>query len=831
MWLKKMKPLFGWLVLLVTASAVATVVPEEVADVIKVDACKQYDLVDPFIGTGGFGWWGYGALSPAAQVPHGAMRLGPDTTSTTFDGGNQHYSGYYYDDDIIRAFSHTHVVGGAIRDWGTFGLMPIRLTNEGQLPRHDLPTRVGAFKSRFWWSLFKKTSEFARPGHYHVHLDKPQVSVDLLAISTHAGIHKYLFKATPLSDRIAPGFVLDMCQFSGLSVNFFSDSRCAEGSMAINDAGDGFTGSVRITGTFTRSIWVHIYGEIKTSRPAESNNVVDKEWLVCNGITASCTASHTGTVEDGILYAVNKLGATHGRTDFEIEIAVGISFIDVDHAKNNLIHSLGGRDIVTQFELMRQTTATLWCDSLESLDMSTLDGDEMLSKMLYSAVYHSRISPTSYTEVGGEYVGADKVVHNGTSDRLRAYGDHMLESPNSYNYYSDLSLWDTFRTLHPFLLLIDEDTAVGIARSTADITIAQGAFPRWVMAANEANCMIGNSGSALILEAVKAGFGDEIDVKSVQQALQKQSTEYMVLNNRPDVDFYNSQGYVSVEGDARGPALTMTNAFDDYILAGISTVVGANDDAAAALNRSMNYKNVFSQDREYICPRSTSGEWLCVDNPQQYRYWSNYVEGSSLHWTYFVPHDPKGLISLFKSQESFVAHLDEFMRKSIEFEEEVGPMAPNQYFWVGNEHDALSPWLFNFGPNCTKTQYYTRLATHLSFSDRADGIPGNDDYGATSTWLLFASLGLFPQSGTTNYLIGSPRVSGATVRLRHYRGHMSTLDVITYDNSAENVYVSKLLVNGQEYNEAIIDRSVLVDVKGCKLEYYMSKEPISGLCS
>jgi putative alpha-1,2-mannosidase len=144
--------------------------------------------------------------------------------------------------------------------------------------------------------------------------------------------------------------------------------------------------------------------------------------------------------------------------------------------------------------------------------------------------------------------------------------------------------------------------------------------------------------------------------------------------------------------------------------------------------------------------------------------------------------------------------------------------------------------------------------THLSFSNTPHGIPGNEDYGAMASWVAFASLGtnvgvthlilqglvifygfyflgLFPQAGTTNYLIGSPRVDRASLKLKHFRGDYSSLDIVTYDNSAENVYVSRLLVNGVEHNTPFIDRSVLVADGGCKLEFYMSSVPQSGLCS
>lgn len=460
-----------------------------------------------------------------------------------------------------------------------------------------------------------------------------------------------------------------------------------------------------------------------------------------------------------------------------------------------------------------------------------LVGDDEIVPMLTSANYRSRLSPTIYTESGGLYFAVDQTVHNVTKERLEKYGDHQVASPVSYEFFSDFSFWDSFRTQHPWLLLLNEDLAVGIARSTAEITSLQGAFPRWMMANHEGSCMIGNSGSALVLEAIGSGLGQEFDVSVIQKALQLQSTKPVPLNGRSGVDFYMTHGYVSQEDNDAGASHTMTNAYDDFLLAGISNYVGATDDAAAARNRSKNYENVFSRDREFVCPRLASGEFKCADNPAQLiRTWPYFVEGDALHWTYFAPHDPVGLVSLFKSPQSFDAKLQEFFAKAEPFTEAIGNIAPNPYFWAGNEHDSFAPFMFNFGPNCTRTQYWSRKTTHLSFSNTPHGVPGNEDYGAMATWLLFASLGIFPQAGTTNFMVGSPRIDHASLQIKHYRGLTSTLEIITYDNSPTNVFVAKLLVNGQEYNKPVIDRSVLTAKGGCKLEFFMQSSPLSGLC-
>ena len=152
------------------------------------------------------------------------------------------------------------------------------------------------------------------------------------------------------------------------------------------------------------------------------------------------------------------------------------------------------------------------------------------------------------------------------------------------------------------------------------------------------------------------------------------------------------------------------------------------------------------------------------------------------------------------------------------------------YIFQGNEVDHFSVWLFNYGSQCTLAQYWSRALTHLHFSNSPHGVPGNEDYGAMASWLLFSSLGLFPRAGSADFMVGSPRVKEASLQLEHLNGDTSTLEIITENNSAENVYVSSLLVNGEEYHSAIIDRSVLMNPKGCNLKFVMSSVPESSLC-
>lgn len=360
-------------------------------------------------------------------------------------------------------------------------------------------------------------------------------------------------------------------------------------------------------------------------------------------------------------------------------------------------------------------------------------------------------------------------------------------------------------------------------------------------------CMVGLHGASIALEGCLSGFSDEFDLLAIQQMLLNQDTLPWPKNQRTDLDFYLSNGYVSAESDEAAAALTLTYAFDDYVLAGLSKCVNDMTTHDSSLKRSQNYRNIFSS-KEYACPRSTTGEFLCPDNPIGPKSWQSFIEGylipvshlllnlfllfqgNTLHWTPFVIHDPLGLISLYESHEDFDLQLESFFVNHIEYHNKFGSAVPNPYYWAGNEVTSFSVWLFNYGDKCTLTQYWSRNITHLHFSSTPHGVPGNEDYGAMASWVLLASIGIYPQASTTNYLIGSPRVKEARLTLEHLDGAVSYLEILTYNNSDENVYVEKLLVNGQAHTSTVIDRTVLSASSGCKLEFFMTSTPVSSLC-
>ena len=190
------------------------------------------------------------------------------------------------------------------------------------------------------------------------------------------------------------------------------------------------------------------------------------------------------------------------------------------------------------------------------------------------------------------------------------------------------------------------------------------------------------------------------------------------------------------------------------------------------------------------------------------------------------------MIKLFDSPEDFKNTLENFTQQHIAYHEKFGSVVPNPYYWAGNEVDIMSIWFFN-ELDCTRTQYWIRSILPMHFHTTPNGLPGNDDYGSMSAYILMSSLGIYPLPGQSKYFLGSPSVSNAKIQIPRLDkpGSFGTLEIVAHDNSQYNVYISKLLVNGVEHTSPYIEHADLISGGNSKLEFFMTADPASGLCS
>ena len=808
------------------------------ADGLK-SSCPNH-LVSPFIGTTGLGY-GSGQLSPSAQLPRSALRLGPDTTSSVVDLFYRHCSGYSHNDTLVRAFSHTELVGAGIPDFGNFGIMPTT---------DKLLASECSKKRKAWYSSYDKEKETAGPGYYSTFLNDPGVQVNLLAVGNFAGIHSYQWQSEKTGHK--PALVLDFCHGATETISNDPD-HCQEAKVVFSEDNRQFNASIQFKGDLSKDIiGMHLHANIigTTGSKMTRSSCADKMSkgnLCFNSTDAMEVNSATGTLFTRL--SMDTFPEAEGK-DKHMIVQVALSFIDIDQAVINY------NDVFTHartFSEWKDKVDLIWCEELSRVYFESSDQD--LLTQLYTANYRSLLGPTQYSEVGGLYMGLDKRVHNAKSERE----DELQAGIASFEFYSDLSLWDTFRTHMPWLLLTRPDVHVGILRSMVEMTSQTGAFPKWPLASVETNCMVGKHGMACFAESVLSGYGKYYKLDAIEPIVFNE-TASLESEARVNNDFYLKNGYVALEDNNKAASLTLTYAFDDYSAAIIENYAGNVEASNDSKKRSLNYQQIFVNESQLMCPRSLDGTSMCPGGSTWKDSKDFYVEGDAEQWRYFAPHDIEGLKSLFSSPQMFEKTLLDFFSKHVEYDNRFGNAAPNPYFWAGNEVDLLTPFLFNLG-NCTYTQYWTREVLNMHFSSNPNGLPGNDDYGTTSAFFLFASLGLYPQAGTSRFFVSSPAVDYARVEINDILSHTDDwmsenvnnkeennedithiLEIIVHNGSndygVKNVYVSKLLLNSIEINTPFVERELLLpntansdQITHTKLEFFMSSEAKSGLCA
>jgi len=270
--------------------------------------------------------------------------------------------------------------------------------------------------------------------------------------------------------------------------------------------------------------------------------------------------------------------------------------------------------------------------------------------------------------------------------------------------------------------------------------------------------------------------------------------------------------------------LTLSYAFDDWAISNIAKALGEQSIAEEFTHRSKYYKNVWSNG--FFCPRTVNNTFDCPNAITALDFFDKrYVEGDAWHYRFFVPGDIEGMIELFGGKEKFIEQLDIFVHRS-----EFYPLfvLPNPYYWAGNEHDLLSIWLFNSAGRPDKTQMYSRWMLQHVYSTEADGLPGNDDYGTMSAWLIFASIGIYPRAGSSEYFVGSPVFERVSIP----RKNNCTLTVVAKNYGEHNIYVHQWSINGRVQSSFMVDHKDLECTGNSNevvLEFVMSKEPLKSL--
>jgi len=318
----------------------------------------------------------------------------------------------------------------------------------------------------------------------------------------------------------------------------------------------------------------------------------------------------------------------------------------------------------------------------------------------------------------------------------------------------------------------------------------------------------------------------KFDVQTAFKGMVQAATQPQQHVGRTDLTDWIKLGFVAYDKDGVAVCDTLAYSLDDWALSNLAAKIGQSQLANLFHNRSMNYKNVWNPTTKFFCPRSSDMSWHCPPFYEyNYPFDNRYVEGDAWQYRWFVPGDPNGLVQLFGSNDYFVQQLSEFFDLS---EYDPYNILPNPYYWAGNEPDIFAGYLFPYAKRPDLTQKYIRMVMNTRYSSEPDGLPGNDDYGTMSAWFMFSSLGFYPQSGGTTYIMGSPTFPQVTVNMPQ-RNH--TLIVSAYNVTKTNIYVQQAKVNGNTWTTPFIDHSQLISNPNnpsvSTVEFWMGPSPSS----
>jgi predicted alpha-1,2-mannosidase len=419
----------------------------------------------------------------------------------------------------------------------------------------------------------------------------------------------------------------------------------------------------------------------------------------------------------------------------------------------------------------------------------------------YTALYHALIHPSLLNDVSGTYprFGLGEVAR--TDDGPR---------------YTIFSLWDTYRTLHPLLTLLYPEVQLGMLRSMQDMILAAGVPPKWELIAEEVQMMVGDPASIVMADSYAKGLTD-FDLSAVYPILRAAADD---STHRPGNDDYRSLGFVpmDVADEVWGPvSTTLEYALADSALARLAHAAGRPEDAAALELRAHSYAGLYDASTGMLRPRNRDGSFLEPFDPDAIEGsfplrlgGPGYVEGTAWSYAFFAPHDMDGLIGLH-GERSFVDRLQ--------------LMFDSDRFVMWNEPDMAYPYLFTFvNGEGRRTQRESRRAVERYFGAEPDGLPGNDDAGALSAWLVFSAMGFYPVTpGLAEYRLGSPLFERITIHLSEAHHAGETFVIEAPGNAPSHIFVREARLDGQLLEQPVLLHDAIT--AGGTLRLQMSDAP------
>ncbi|MCR5485758.1 MAG: GH92 family glycosyl hydrolase [Clostridiales bacterium] len=645
-------------------------------------------------------------------------------------------------------YGHRHILGfsyGRLSGTGIRDLGMFRVT-----------PFIGGEKKKPPKSLaFSHNSETASPGYYAVYLPGAAALAEMTATS-HTGYQRYTFKTKKNASLYLN------------AASVINSGSTKEAVIKVDPESKTLTGSVVILGGFSER-----YGGLKCYYYAEFDRPLRSFAYSSEGSAVR--------LDFGDLY------------EKSVTLRAGISFVSAENAEENLSAEAGELD----FDDVREKTAEEWETRLSKIK---INADEEIKKIFYTAFYHTMIMPTDFTDADGSYLGFEKEIH-------KAEG---------FKYRTDMSLWDTARNVHSLYMLTEPEIQNDCLQSLLLMADMGGTLPRWPSGAGYTGSMFGNPANLVFAESYLKNIGG-VDYKKALDGMIKTAEKFDNIENREYGDLYNKYGYVPddlVRDQSSGYSVsrTLEYSWEDSAAAVLADKLGESETARIFSARSENYKNIWDDETKYFRGRNSDGTFGVLkpnltdfyDDIFGWSYSAAYCEGSARHWRWGALQDIDGMINLFGSKEYFVDELLKFMKDASKNRAAVDP---GSGYWIGNQHDLHTPYLFSNAGRADLTQKWVRWTLKNRFADDIDGLDGNDDGGTLSAWYVFSAMGFYPLAGSDRYWLGSPCINDGEISLPNGK----VLKITAENQSENNIYVEKITLNGKDIDGPYISHGDIID--------------------
>lgn len=743
---------------------------------------RPTDYVNPFIGAStnvdaAGAYHGLGKTFPGATTPWGMVQVSPNTIT-----GGDNSSGYSYEHTTIEGFAFTQMSGvGWFGDLGNFLVMPTTGPLKLVAGKENNDSIDG------YRSTYDKATETARAGYYAVKLDDYQIQAECSA-TPHCGILRFTYPANPLS-RIQVDLARRVGGTSTEQYLKVVDNHTVKGWMRCTPDGGGW-GNGEGNADYT------VYFYARFSKPLDdfgcwSADIPDSWSRKRDDVTSVPYLQHVAQapVQKGKTEMQGKhLGfyAEFPTTEGEaVELKVGISFVDMEGAENNFQREIASKS----FDQVRREADELWNRELSRIRIAGGTADE--KTVFYTSLYHTMIDPRTYTDVDGRYIGGDLKPHVADS----AFVKHTI-----------FSGWDVFRSQFPLQTLINPRLVSDELNSLISQAEQSGReyFERWELLNAYSGCMLGNPALSVLADAYAKGIRTFDAEKAFRYAV---NTSRLFGND--------SLGYTP---GSQSIAKTLEYAYTDWCVSRLAADLGKEAESQLFYQKGQAYRNLFDSEKGWFRPRNADGSWVEWPKEGRLTEWYGCMEANPYQQGWFVPHDVPGMVELMGGREKVLADLKQF------FDKTPSDFLWNVYYNHANEPVHFVPFLFNQLNEPWLTQKWTRHICRKAYFNKVEGLVGNEDVGQMSAWYVLAASGLHPDCpGNPRMQITSPVFDSIEFQLdpAYYPG--KTFTVIAHDNSPENLYIQKALLNGQEYNKSYLDFADIV--AGGKLELYMGSEP------